>query len=393
MSWFSPLGIPVKATRTIRGVSPRAYLNLRAMIPADNITLEAERQEALKLERKRAQMEARKGRILNARTRVIGLDVAMLDKQVAEKRANADDNREADRLERLKAEEIERVLSAAMEEEKAMRAFNMEVTRKSWDEMLDAKRTQTAIDSGPDIDLNRCGMASATKFAGEDSGGMERIRAQQQQIRRWTSEQISEKNLRRSWDEEEDQQQAEIMRKIDAVREESEREEAIVKRGIRMKFAAENTAVMRARKEKEAKERADDMAAPSQNLAIVVEDKNLAMDAGGRIIRKDMFKGFTAAQNRTILMSNRGEVQNKRDREQAERDMDRDWALQTHVSLRAMEQANQEDRDTRGQRKEAHLNMLRQQIEDQARGRREWETARFGAVGEGFFQGFGTSGR
>lgn len=51
------------------------------MIPADNITLEQERKYQAKLDMKRQQMEYRKSRILNPRTRVIGLDTEMLDKQ------------------------------------------------------------------------------------------------------------------------------------------------------------------------------------------------------------------------------------------------------------------------------------------------------------------------
>jgi len=51
------------------------------MIPADNITLEQERRYQAKLDMKRQQMEYRKSRILNPRTRVIGLDTEMLDKQ------------------------------------------------------------------------------------------------------------------------------------------------------------------------------------------------------------------------------------------------------------------------------------------------------------------------
>ena len=57
---------------------------------SNNLTLIAEAKEEARIARKRAEMDKRCKRILNPRTRVIGLDVAALDAQVAEKRATGE---------------------------------------------------------------------------------------------------------------------------------------------------------------------------------------------------------------------------------------------------------------------------------------------------------------
>jgi hypothetical protein len=55
--------------------------------------------EEAKIQRTREAHEQRRLRILNAKVRIIGLDVDALDAQVAEKRQNASNKNENDRLE------------------------------------------------------------------------------------------------------------------------------------------------------------------------------------------------------------------------------------------------------------------------------------------------------
>jgi hypothetical protein len=313
---------------------------------------------------------------------------------VAEKRANDVDARRGDQLERLKNDEIERVLQAAFQEELDMKRFNNEVARKSWDEALDFKKTVDRENSKvPDIDVSRCGMSSAVSFSGEDTNRVERLRAQKLQVRTWIQEQMAEKTIVQNNEKAEDMGQADVGRRIDEVREKNDKEEKEMMRAIRQKFAAENTQVMLDKRARVAEEKEWEKNAPSENLAIVTEDKNLAMDASGRIIRVDMFKGFTQAQQRRILQSNEEQLNAKVARDEAERVDTKNWALQGQRSMYAMERASQDEADFRSSRKAADLAGLRRQMEEQQANRKGWEKARFGAVGEGFFQAFGTSGR
>jgi len=82
------------------------------------------------------------------------------------------------------------------------------------------------------------------------------------------------------------------------------------------------------------------------------------MDEYGRITRKDMFKGFTEAQRRKILLENEELLRIKRESKQEERRFESDWALQQYLSSRAMEEAHLEETYLRNQEKEKHMQIL-----------------------------------
>ena len=54
-------------------------------LPVSNLTIQNEEKDRLKIQRKRDDLEKRRQRILNPRTRVIGLDTVALDAQCAAK--------------------------------------------------------------------------------------------------------------------------------------------------------------------------------------------------------------------------------------------------------------------------------------------------------------------
>ena len=72
-----------------------------------SISAAEEAREMAKIRRKQEMMEERRKRILNARTCTIGVDVAALDAQCAERRQNRADDQESNRIERLRTMEIE----------------------------------------------------------------------------------------------------------------------------------------------------------------------------------------------------------------------------------------------------------------------------------------------
>jgi len=363
-------------------------------LPVSNLTIQNEEKDRLKIQRKRDDLEKRRQRILNPRTRVIGLDTVALDAQCAAKAQGRDDQREADRLEFLRTEEIGRVLAAAEEQEKDMRRYDQANVRKSWEDSI-AFRSETRAKEAAesDTDYSKAGLASALNFAGCDPDRMNRLSKQKQQMRKWTAEQVNEKEFRKSLEREEDAGYFDLLKRIDETREQSERDQAAYSRGIRMKFANENTLVMRAQKDRLAQEKMDNRGVTMGNLSIVVEDLDLAMDANGRIIRKDMYKGLTIAQQKKLLAFNDAELDQKRVAQEQERDMERQWAIQSEVQRRLREQANQDETDIRESKKAALYASLRNQSDAAAISRREWESARFGSIGEGFFNAFGTSGR
>lgn len=95
-------------------------------------TDEALLKEEQRIRSKTIAFEKRRERIMNSKKRLIGIDVDALDQQVQELRQGRSDKKEDERLEKLRQIEIERVLAAAVEEEKMMRSFQLDTMKKSW---------------------------------------------------------------------------------------------------------------------------------------------------------------------------------------------------------------------------------------------------------------------
>ncbi len=129
------------------------------------------------------------------------------------------------------------------------------------------------------------------------------------------------------------------------------------------------------------------------SLNLLDESVATAMNEQGRIIRVDMFKGFTDAQKRRILQENEAILQDKRDAAMASRYEDGDWQLQRDALSRAMEMAQYEEKMMKDAQTSANLAVLKGQMGDQARKREEAQKQRYGAVSSEFFSSFGTSCR
>jgi hypothetical protein len=123
------------------------------------------------------------------------------------------------------------------------------------------------------------------------------------------------------------------------------------------------------------------------------EDQAVAMDEYGRIVRKDMFKGFTPAQRIRLLQENEELLRIKRERDQAERDHANDWAVQQAMAARAMEESHLEEKYLRDVELSKHMSVLEQQREEAAQRKSQQEREKFGTIGRGFYDNFGKSCR
>lgn len=121
--------------------------------------------------------------------------------------------------------EIERILEQAMEEEKQMKEFQMNTMKKDWENAVQARRSKAAEPSVPDFDPANCGPAAALKFSGEDGNRYDRLRLQKEQMRRWIQEQVAEKAQLAHLRKEEDMSYGDMIKAIDEIRENTEREE------------------------------------------------------------------------------------------------------------------------------------------------------------------------
>ena len=370
--------------------------------------------EEAKINRKRELYEQRRVRILNAKVRLIGLDVQALNSQVEEKQRQRETEKEEDRYASkiffisihhpllvltqrshcigAQALEIERLLAGAQEEERQMREFQMSQIKQSWEDSKRFKEEEINRPKGKDFDVENAGPASALRFFGEDTNRPQRHRLQKQQMQQWIQEQVAEKAHLRHLGKLEEMSYAEMLRAIDEVRDAAEREEREMRQYIQETVKQYNRDLAARQRDRN---RDRDAINPDgkTSLDLFDENKATALNATGRIIRPDMFKGFTEEQRQRILLDNQKIIQDRNARLMAEKQEEYDNMIQQLLALRAMEQAEFDEKSMRNAAHQEHLDYLKFQMDQQARDRAEWDRTKYGEVRGGFFDGFGKSCR
>mmetsp|Transcript_1361 Transcript_1361/g.1852 ORF Transcript_1361/g.1852 Transcript_1361/m.1852 type:complete len:227 (+) Transcript_1361:481-1161(+) len=222
----------------------------------------------------------------------------------------------------------------------------------------------------------------------------DRSKLQQNQMKRWTQEQMYERAYQKRIEKEEDMAYAEMIKAVDSIRENNENEEQELARYSRQATKEQNAELARIQRERQDQakaERNDPLTKTS--LDLFNEDTTTAMDSTGKVLRRDMFKGFTMEQRRKIQQENEDVLQEHRMRKEKDLSEEYDWMLQQSMTLKAMEQSEYEERQMRDLAKEEHLRILRDQIAEQAKMKEDWRKTKNGAIEKGFFEGFGKSGR
>jgi len=351
--------------------------------------------EEARIALKRQQNEMRRQRFLDSRTRVMGLDVDALDAQVAEINKQKADGKEAERIERLRQLEIERVLEAAAEEERLMREFNQQAIKKSWEQAIEFKNN---IVPESDLDPKYSGPSAAQNFAGNDPNKVVRVKAQQAQMRTWVQEQVAEKAYFKQLEKESNKSYADMLKAIEDIRDVAEKEESDMRKYLQRSVKEQNDFLSESRKKRWADEKSDWTNLPLQVKAAATsidlkDNQDLAIDEHGRIVRKDMFRGFNAAQQRRIIQENENLLEQKRAARMAEASTENQWIMQQYLTQQAMEQANLADARMREEETRLNLEIILQQRDLQRQKMANSVKDRFGGVEPGFFDKFGSSCR
>lgn len=213
------------------------------------------------------------------------------------------------------AMEIERILAASMEEERQMKEFQMNEVKRSWETANDWRRAKASEVPPPDFDLERSGPAAALRFVGEDPNRGQRLHLQRAQMQKWVQEQIAEKAYLKHLLREEDMSYADMIKAIDEIREATEREEREMRQYIVDTVKQNNrelATIQTNRNRNMFIVRSEDGQPVPTSLDLFNEDKAMAMDERGRIIRRDMFKGFTEEQRKKILLDNQAIIQERK---------------------------------------------------------------------------------
>jgi len=353
--------------------------------------------EDARIQMKREANEQRRLRLLDARKRVIGLDVDALNEQVAEKERMRSDQKEVERIEKLRFLEIDRIMENAADEEKMMKEFQKTQLKQSWDNAIRQKSASATIE--PEFNPDSTGSSAAQAFAGEDRQRLERQSNQKAQMLRWIQEQVSEKTHERMNKREEDAKYSELMKAVNSIRESAEIEEKEMQNFLKAQVSEENARLVVTQRESRNSlknstmglSREDQLMATSLNL--FNEDAGNAMDSSGRIVRRDMFKGYTDTQRRRIQQENEEVARQARETKHMNSDSDADYAIQQTLMNRAMEYAAWEETRMRNEMKEEYNASLRQQAAEQARRNEAWNKEKHGSIDPNFFSNFGKSCR
>lgn len=168
------------------------------------------------LEKKRQFATERAARLTDPRMRVMGIDRAALDEQIKEKEATAKVEKERndffdtqamlmDKHAQVLQREVDEVRRTREREIKEFRdTFQKRDASREWD-LNNPKRVVSSLPGRVADDDPRCGPSSLQKFEGEDLDFKNRKQAQQEQLRRWASQQTDEK-LMKKWNEKEGNQ-------------------------------------------------------------------------------------------------------------------------------------------------------------------------------------------
>ncbi|XP_023942715.2 RIB43A-like with coiled-coils protein 2 [Bicyclus anynana] len=187
------------------------------------ITNAQDRKEAQNRERRRQCELERRSRIFNARNRKIGIDVEFIDRQIAEKRAEREDQNKknlAFAKQMIKDSNLAAVLEAREMEERRRIGVEIDEFRSKYQRKEDSREYDL---NNPDYlkmqlpprasDGDPVGLSSAQKFEGEDLAYEERKKIMAAQKNAWLEQQVQE---RKAAQEERKQAEAAYMMAIRA---------------------------------------------------------------------------------------------------------------------------------------------------------------------------------
>jgi hypothetical protein len=160
------------------------------------------------LAKKRQFAEERAARLRDPRQRCMGIDQAALSEQVRERRALEGVEKDREQYFALQAVTMDQHAVALQREADTLRrerekdmvdfrgTFQKRELAREWD-LNDPARLKTDLPARVHDADPRCSTSSLQKFEGEDLDRRNRLRAQQDQMRTWTEQQVDEKNMRK----------------------------------------------------------------------------------------------------------------------------------------------------------------------------------------------------
>lgn len=356
--------------------------------------------------------EERRIRLLNARERVMGVDVNALQQQINEKNAAKAAENAANALYASTNVAIKNVL-----EEENLRVQEEQILRKmelqsAWDiQMANKEYTLTHRLNNPNELKNegparsgdydpRCGPSSMQIFAGEDLRKGDRIKMQQMQMQDWTEQQKHERAQKKQEEKDDDMSYHNYMSKVDALRQEMEKKEAEDKMQQEVLIAQENASLQQQRSERDADYRSMQKQLDLEtsnymnNNPMLLERRDQAKSRFPGRVRRDHWKGMTVNQLREIQMENEKIIEaNKQRRAEEKRMAQYEGKLSDSIVDVLQQQYDNEQQAAAERRLRYSQDLLVQAREKKMRDKLSNEQLNTNKIGDGFFNRFGASCR
>lgn len=298
-------------------------------------------------------------------------------------------------------EERDQYITMLMEqqaaEDREMKRRGLKDLRSTW-EVQSRLPKNNAMQKGEPVNVANCGVSAVQKFAGEDDAKLDRVRLQKEQMRSWNLQQMAEKQST-DWESKEDEERyANYVKMLTERRGILEQEECDDRKQMRVDVARENMnlSVQREQNRKLAAEReVEEKDAEVQfqlGTSLLCEDTSVAFQTTDGRVRRDGFKGYSKDQVGVFYQQNQELIKSRKaDREAA--DQDAAWAEHSQTLRYLMEESEAERRQQGKQALMEQRSAVVAQADEERRRRTEREADRFGAIGAGYFDGFGKSVR
>lgn len=269
-------------------------------------------------------------------------------------------------------------------------------------ESLDEQALQpknNAIGKGT-LDIDACGPSSAQQFSGEDHDFNVRVRRQQQQLKQWCHKGVDEKENKARQDKQKEEDYARCVIEEDKLRYEVALEKQQERAEIQASVNSDNQQLSNERRKQMLENQNEAKRLEGEEMKYVLtspffcEDTNYAKSAlSGHRVRPDHFKGFSNGQIKEVFQLNDEVVKEKEALRMEEKALENKWAMQQMELIAYTEEMEKRKQDNIANENKIQAATIQIQREELKQKKAQMNQDRFGSIGYGFFQKFGTSCR
>ena len=295
--------------------------------------MEQQRRDDMRIQRRRERDEARRRKLLNAKTRLMGVDRNYLDQQVEALKIKKEIEKQSDMAYANQMKDIKHILEGRNLQEEQAKIEESLQTRNVWDVQRQQSTERSTFDLNDPNELKKrpkwsdddvVGPASMRCFAGEDRHVGDRRKMQAAQMKDWCAQMQAEKLQVKQRKDEEMLKHSQYLMDVDAVRNEMNKIEMEQRMADNYSVAETNQQLAQMRQA----ERRQEVALQKQlneihnksieNDPMMRESRDQAISTVPGRVRRDHWKGMTVSQLQGIQAENYENILAKQARQAAE---------------------------------------------------------------------------